>query len=165
MMHDTDRKILQILQDDARTSNAEIARRIGLAPSGVLERIRKLEARGLITGYSARLNARALGHGLCAFVFVQLDGKAGEVETAKRLARIRGTLEVHHVAGEDCFLVKVRVVDTEALGKLLTKGIGSLPHVRSTRTTIVLETTKETAAIPLDEPSGTSDRGSGRARS
>jgi Lrp/AsnC family leucine-responsive transcriptional regulator len=163
-MNDSDIQILKILQGNARTSNAEIARRIGLAPSAVLERIRKLESRGLIAGYTARLNARALGRGLCAFVFVRLDGKAGEVEAAQRIARVPETLEVHHVAGEDCFLVKVRISDTEALGKLLSHTFGAIPHVRSTRTTIVLETAKETTAISLDGAGEATEGGGDSAR-
>lgn len=150
-INDTDRRILEFLQDDARTSNAEIARRIGLAPSAVLERIRKLETAGIIRGYTARLDAQALGQGLCAFVFVRTDDMAGEAETAARISRLPGILEVHHIAGEDCFLVKARARDTEALGRLLSKGIGSIPHVRSTRTTIVLETVKESTAIRVEE--------------
>jgi Lrp/AsnC family transcriptional regulator, leucine-responsive regulatory protein len=109
MIDATDRQILDILQKDARTSNAEVARRVGMAPSAVSERIRKLEERGVIAGYSARLNARALGLGLLAFVLVRSDEKLGAPETEARLAEIPEAQEVHHIAGEDCFLVKVRL--------------------------------------------------------
>jgi len=70
MIDDIDGKILSILQSDARTSNAEIARRLAMAPSAILERIRKLETRGLIEGYEARLNPKALDMGLLAFIYV-----------------------------------------------------------------------------------------------
>jgi len=144
-----DLTILDSLQRDARMSNAELARRVEMAPSAVLERVRKLEEHGVIARYEARLDPRALGAGLAAFVFVRTDEPVGARETEKALAAIRQVQEVHHVAGEDCFLVKVRVADTQALGTLLRDCIGAIPTVRSTRTTIVLQTVKETGNIPV----------------
>lgn len=150
MIDNNDRQILAILQENARTPNAEIARRVGMAPSAIFERIRKLEERGVIEGYAARLSGRTLRRGLLAFVFVRAEERVGAPETAALLAEIPEVQEVHHVAGEDCFLVKVRVADTEELGRLLRERVGVISTVRSTRTTIVLETVKETAALPLD---------------
>src|SRR5216684_2970813 len=98
MIDDIDTKILMIMQENARISNAEIARQVGMAPSGVLERIRKLEEEGIIRGYSPQLNAKALGHGLLAFVFVRTEDIQGEHVTALKLAQIPGVQEVHHVA-------------------------------------------------------------------
>jgi Lrp/AsnC family transcriptional regulator, leucine-responsive regulatory protein len=144
-----DAKILTILQENARTPNAEIARQVGLAPSAVFERIRKLEERGTIEGYTIRTNARNLGLGLLCFMFVRSDERGGGVETAERLAAIPEVLEVHHVAGEDCFLVKVRTEDTDALGRLLREKLGRIKSITSTRTTIVLDTVKETGIIPV----------------
>src|SRR5882672_4822289 len=100
MIDDIDLRILTIMQENAKTSNAEIARRMDMAPSGVLERIRKLEERGIIKGYLPQLNAKALGHGLLAFVFVRTDETAAEHETARKLSEIPEVQEVHHVAGE-----------------------------------------------------------------
>ncbi len=160
MIDNIDDRILTILQQDARTSNAEIARRIGMAPSAVFERIRKLEERGVITGYFARIDPRARGLGLLAFVFVRASERGGEPETRTRLAELAEVQEVHHVAGEDCFLVKVRAADTESLGRLLRDRIGAIETVHGTRTTIVLETVKETTELPsLDarEPTSHSD--------
>jgi Lrp/AsnC family leucine-responsive transcriptional regulator len=145
----TDRAILDLLQANARISNADIARQIGMAPSAILDRIRKLEARGVIRGYEARLDSHALGLGLVAFVFVKTEERVGSVATGEFLARIPEVQEVHHVAGEDCYLVKVRVENTEALGRLLRDRFGSLPSVRNTRTTIVLNTVKDSALLPL----------------
>jgi len=101
-MDSTDHQILEILQQNARTSNAEIARRVGMAPSAVFERIRKLEERGVIAGYQARLDARALGLPLVAFVFVRTAEPPGECVAAARLSAVPGVQEVHHIAGEDC---------------------------------------------------------------
>lgn len=145
----TDRELLRLLQENARTANAELARRVGMAPSAVLERVRKLEERGVIRGYAARIEPRALGLGLTAFLFVRAEERVGAPETAELLAALPEVLEVHHVAGEDCFLVKVRVEDTEALGRLLRERVGSIPTVRSTRTTIVLGTVKEDGVLPI----------------
>lgn len=153
-MDTVDTVILTILQDNARTSNAEIARQIGMAPSGVLERIRKLEAKGLIRGYQAQLDPHPLGLGLLAFVAVRSDERLGEQQTGEQLAAMPEVQEVHHIAGEDCFLVKVRASDTEALGRILRERFGAIPSVRSTRTTIVLSSLKETARLPLPPADG-----------
>lgn len=149
---ETDLHILALLQENARISNAEVARQVGLAPSATLERMRKLEARGLVRDYVARIDPRPLGYGLLAFVFVRSDERIGEPETARRLAEIPQVQEVHHIAGEDCYLVKVRAADPEQLGRLLRERFGAIPSVRSTRTTIVLETVKECPRLPLPVP-------------
>lgn len=155
MIDDIDRQILTILQDNARTSNAEIARQVGMAPSAILERLRKLEERGVIEGYVARVNPEALGLTLTAFVFVRADERAGAVATAERLAQIDEVQEVHHVAGEDCFLVKVRTAGTRALGELLREKFGAIDTIRSTRSTIVMDTIKE--SWTLHAPRGDDD--------
>lgn len=148
MIDETDIRIVEILQQNARTPNAEIARQVGMAPSAILERIRKLEERGVIQGYTARVNPEAYGVGLTAFVFVRADERAGAPMTADRLAEIPEVQEVHHVAGEDCFLAKVRVKNPRALGELLQKKFGAIETIRGTRSTIVLDTVKETALLP-----------------
>lgn len=142
MIDDTDRRILDLLQTDARIANAAIARDVGLAPSAVFQRIRKLEESGIIQGYHAHLDPTALGQGLLAFITVQTGEGARAKETAAMLAGIREVLEVHRVVGEDCFFLKVRVRDAEALGALLDEKLQRLPPVASTRTTIVLSTAK-----------------------
>lgn len=152
MIDDIDRKILDILQENARTSNAEIARQVGLVPSAILERIRKLEERGVIEGYGVRVSPDAYGLALTAYVFVQADERGGAITTAERLLEIPGVQEIHHVAGEDCFLVKVRAAGTRALGGLLRDRFGAIDSIRSTRTTIVLETIKDSWRVSPPEP-------------
>lgn len=149
MLDATDLRILDILQQDARTSNAEIARQIALAPSAVFQRIRKLEENGVISGYHARIDPAALDLGLLAFVSVQTTEGARAQETADLLASIREVVEVHRVVGDDCFLLKVRVRDTAALGALLDEKIQTLGPVASTRTTIVLSSSKDGRALPI----------------
>jgi Lrp/AsnC family transcriptional regulator, leucine-responsive regulatory protein len=152
MIDEIDRQILNILQQNARTSNAEIARQIDMAPSAVLERIRRLEAKGVIQGYEARINPEALGLGVLAFVFVRSRDFDGEAKTVELLSQIPEVQEAHHIAGEDCFLLKVRMPDAKSLGRLLRERIGSTGDVQSTRTTIVLETVRESARLPLESP-------------
>jgi Lrp/AsnC family leucine-responsive transcriptional regulator len=146
---ETDLRILQILQANARETQADIARAVGLAPSAVLERIRKLESRALIRGYSADVDPRAVDRGMLAFVAVRSEEPPGVDTVARELSRWPDVLEVHHVAGDDCYLVKVRARDAEHLGSILRTRIGRIPGVRSTRTTIVLETVKETHRLPI----------------
>lgn len=152
MIDQTSRVILETLQSDARISNAEIGRRIGLAPSAVFERIKKLEERGAVRGYNANIDPAAVDLGLLAFVLVRADERGGAPRTEAALVAIPEVQEVHHVAGEDCFMLKVRARDTAALNDLLANQIGSLDSVRSTKTTIVLRTAKETSTIPIASP-------------
>lgn len=122
-----------------------------MAPSATYERTRKLEDRGVVHRYEARVTPEEVDLGMVAFLFVRSSGKPGELETGEDLARIPNVQEVHHVAGEDCFLAKVRVRDAQDLSRLMREQIGKIDSVQSTRTTIVLETIKETAALPVDQ--------------
>ncbi|MGE0641717.1 MAG: Lrp/AsnC family transcriptional regulator [Thermoanaerobaculia bacterium] len=148
-MDEKDLQILTILQNDARTSNAAIARRLGMAASAVLERIRKLEQKGVILGYHARLDPDALGSGLLAFVHVQVDDRQEEESTGELLSRLPQVQEVHHIAGEDCYFVKLRCSSTAELGRILQHDLGAFSSIRRTRTTIALGTLKETLALPV----------------
>ncbi|KAB2964452.1 MAG: Lrp/AsnC family transcriptional regulator [Thermoanaerobaculia bacterium] len=154
MLDERDLQILDLLQRDARTSNAELGRTLGIAPSAVLERIRKLERRGVIRGYAARLDPALVGSGLLAYIFVQADEQPGGDDLGERLAGLHEVQEVHHVAGEDCYLVKVRCASTEELGRLLKERVGVLPEVRRTRTTVVLGTIRESGDVPLPAVAG-----------
>jgi Lrp/AsnC family leucine-responsive transcriptional regulator len=145
----TDRRILDALQRSGRVTQVEIAREVGMAPSAVLERMRKLEARGVIRGYTAILDPKAAGLAMLAFVAVRTTEVAGEDKVGRDLAKVPEVLEVHHVAGDDCFLVKIRSRDAEHLGELLKTRIGRISGVRSTRTTIVLGSLKESQRLPL----------------
>lgn len=150
MFDEIDLQILSIVQESARTNNAEIARQVGMAPSAVLERIRKLEKKGVIESYQARLSPEALGLDLLAFVFVKTDETLAQLSTGDALAAIPEVQEVHHVAGEDCYLIKVRSRSPEALSRLLRGKLGEIPSVISTRSTIVLHTVKESGCLPVD---------------
>src|SRR5690606_36697824 len=79
------------------------------------------------------------------------DERITAIEAGQQIAANPGVQEIHHIAGEDCYLVKVRSRDTESLGRLLREQFGTIPFVRSTRTTIVLETVKETSHLPVEQ--------------
>jgi Lrp/AsnC family leucine-responsive transcriptional regulator len=145
-----DLQILDLLQANARMPQAEIARTVGLAPSAVLERLRKLEARGVIRGYSARVDPKALDQRLLAFVALRTADRPGEARVARAIAEVPEVLEVHHVAGDDCLLLKVRARDPEHLAQILRDRLGRLDGVASTRTTIVLESIKESMSLPIE---------------
>lgn len=153
MLDARDRKILALLQDDARMPSAEIARRLGMAPSAIHERLKKLES-GAISGYETRLDPKALGLNLIAFIFVKTAGGVGDWGTGEQLAKIREVQEVHSIAGQDCYLVKVRVQDPEALGRLLRERFGKIKTIVSTNSVIVLSTLKESGQLPLPAESG-----------
>ena len=145
-----DRRLLEILQKEGRMSNADLARAVKMAPSAVFERIRRLERDGVIRGYGAQLDPRALERPLLAFVLVRTDERTGENTAGAELARVPEVMEVHHVAGQDSYLVKVRVKDPESLGRLLRERFGAIRGVRSTMSTIALETLKEHWELPIE---------------
>ncbi|RYF99688.1 MAG: Lrp/AsnC family transcriptional regulator, partial [Chitinophagaceae bacterium] len=122
-----------------------------MAPSAVLERVKKLEQREIIRGYHTRINASALQQKLLAFIFIRSEGM-GSMQTAEAIAAIEEVQEVHHVAGEDCFLIKIRTADSAALMDIMRTKLSTIPTISSTRTTIVLETRKEENSIVIPKP-------------
>ena len=143
LLDKTDLHILRLMQENARISNADMARELGMAPSGVLERVKKLEQKQVLLQYTARINPLAVGQKLLAFIFMKAADSPGCNDTAKLLAQIPEVQEVHHVAGDDCYLVKVRTYDSSKLMELMRSKFSKIPNLLSTRTTIVLETVKE----------------------
>ncbi|GAB6144316.1 Lrp/AsnC family transcriptional regulator [Desulfocicer niacini] len=150
-MDHIDFKILKILQTKARVPNVEVAREVGMAPSAVLERIKKLEAQGIIDGYEVRLNPDRFGGALIAFLHIRLTRDALIQDTATKLAKLPSIQEVHYIAGEECLMAKARIADITALETLLNTRINPMASVARTKTAIVLSTFKETAKIPLPE--------------
>ncbi|OGU54004.1 MAG: hypothetical protein A2V66_17795 [Ignavibacteria bacterium RBG_13_36_8] len=142
-MDKTDEKIISLLKTNARTSNAEIARQIGIVPSAVLERIRKLEEKGIIKQYTAVINPEKTGKSVLAYLQITTNEKPGEECSADCLSKLPEVHELHHVAGEYCYLLKVRTEDNQALSKFLKDKIAMLTSVTNIKTTIVLETVKE----------------------
>ena len=149
-MDNVDRKIMNIIQENAKISNIDIARNLGMAPSSIVERIRRLERRGYVKSYEARLDHRKLGLNLTAFIWLDTDEKIGVSEVGAKLIDFPEIQEVHDVSGEYCYLLKVRVADTDALADLMTR-IGQLPLVRKSHTTLVLKTEKESCRLFIPE--------------
>ena len=157
MIDAIDKAILNILQQDGRTSNAEIARQVNLAPSAVLERIKKLEERRIIRGYSADVDSKALNYGLTSIIAVRTS-ECGE-GVGEQLAAVPEVQEVHEVAGDDCFYIKVLTKDAESLGLFLREKIKAIPNVVNTRTTVVLKTFKEGTLVPIEQGDLTKAKG------
>jgi Lrp/AsnC family leucine-responsive transcriptional regulator len=141
-------EILNILQKKARIPNVEVSRQVGLAPSAVLERIRKMEKQGIIDGYEVRLNPEQFNRAQVAFVHIKTNPAMSD-KVGNELSLIPEIQEVHFVSGSDCYLVKIRSADTTALGQLLQEKITTIDGVLSTSTETVLATIKETSRIPL----------------
>ena len=139
-----DLSILEQMQANARISNADLARELGMAPSAVLERVKKLEQKEVIRRYTTDINPAAVGQKLLAYIFIRTtQGFTCCTNTAALLAAIPEVQEVHHIAGEDCFLIKVRTADASSLMELMRTKMQQIPNIASTKTTIVLETAKE----------------------
>ncbi len=146
-----DRKILRHLQIDGRISNLKLAEAVHLSPTAVLERVRRLTRDGYVLGYEARLNPRLLGAGLMVFVEVLLDRTVHDVMDAfKAAVQVRPEiLECHLVAGGFDYLLKTRVADMTAYREFIGTVIWALPGVRETRTYVVMEEVKNSAAIDI----------------
>jgi len=150
-MDATDFKIVKILQNKARIPNVEVARQIGMAPSAVLERIKKLEAQGIIDGYEVRLNPERFNRSMIAFVKIRVRDASAIRKTGRELAELAAVQEVHFLAGNDSLLVKLRVSDTNELETLLMTEISAIRSILSTKTEIALATFKETARISVTD--------------
>jgi len=163
-LDDIDRQLLEELQDDAKISLKKVGERVGLSAPAAMERVRKLEQAGVITGYFAQVDARRVGLDISAFIGVDLrsDTIPAFEEWADAVAQI---LECHHITGGHTLLLKVKTRNTRALEKLISR-IRALPGVEATETMVVLSTHTERTQIPLDfpdEPPYEARRG-GRAR-
>jgi Lrp/AsnC family leucine-responsive transcriptional regulator len=140
-VEDTDREIVRLLTRDGRMSYTDLARTTGLSTSAVHQRVRRLEQRGVITGYNAVVSSDAVGLPLMAFISVTpLDPSAPD-DAPERLAELPEIEACHSVAGEESYILKVRVATPGALEDLLAR-IRSVANV-STRTTVVLSTPYE----------------------
>lgn len=148
-LDDIDLAILNALQRNGHLSHAEVGRLVGLAVSSVNERIRKLVQRGIIAGWSARLDPAALGLDLLAFVYVLIDRPENSGAFLDVVAQVPEVQECHHIASDWNFLLKVRVHNTAAFEALLTNRLKSIPGVLRTQTVISLTSHKDSAALPL----------------
>ncbi len=143
VLDERDQHILDLVQRDAKLPQAEIARRVGLSPAAVNERLKKLENAGVIRRYVAVVDPPAVGATVTAFVEVFIEHPRYEAAFIERLLALDEVLECHHVTGEFSLLLKVRVRDMEGLQQLLLRQFNAHEGVRQTRTVMVLSTVKE----------------------
>ena len=132
---------------DAAVSNAEIARQVGLAPSAISERLKRLRANGVIKGYNVRLDPKILGKPLLAFIFVTDAKPSKGFDTAAALSQVTGLEELHKIAGDDCYLLKVRAAGTDELNAIIEEQINPVQSVTRVRTTIVLNSVTERSCL------------------
>jgi len=148
-----DRKILSILQENGRITNVKLAAEVGLSPPTVLERVRKLEERGIIEKYVALVDPAKVGLGLCAFVQVSLS-----FHRRKEIDRFRDqvldfpeVLECYHVAGQGDYLLKIASKDIQAYRDFLVTRLTTLEVVQRVQTMIVFETMKRDTKLSVEE--------------
>jgi Lrp/AsnC family leucine-responsive transcriptional regulator len=152
MVDEIDRKILDLLQCSAKLSNAEIAEKVGLTVSSVHERVKKLERKGIIKGYVAVVDSDKLGKPLLAFTRLTVSSHEGSKTTIRDLCeREPDILECHNVAGEDCYILKLRAEGPRELERLLVAIKASAESSRSV-TNIVLSSFKESLRITPAPP-------------
>ncbi|ANN70475.1 winged helix-turn-helix transcriptional regulator [Bordetella bronchialis] len=147
----TDYKILDILQRDGRIAITELAAKVNLSATPCAERVRRLERDGVITGYHAHLNPRALGRELLVFLEIKLSAKSGDVfdKVRAELLKVPEVLECHLVSGEFDYLVKARLTAMSAYRRLLGDLLKRLPASASSHSYVVMEEVKETLALVL----------------
>ncbi len=149
MLDSIDIAILSILQHHGRRHLAEIAKEVDLSPPTVMERVKKLEARGIIKGYHALLDAKKLGRDIMAFIGVSIGHQRYIDVFATHMVEQRDVLECHHVTGDESFILKVKTSNTTSLEKILGE-IRSMEGVTGTVTKIVLSTPKESQVLEID---------------
>jgi len=149
----TDRRLLALLQEDSRISNADLAARIGLSPSPTLARVRKLERAGVVTRYTALLDARKVGYGALAFVRVAiaLHRKNAIREFEQAVHRLPEVVECYHITGDADYLLKVVVRDIEAYKDFIINHVTALPGVRRVNTSFVLSAVASHKPLKIPE--------------
>lgn len=147
-LDDTDIHILGLLQDDCRTPLARIGEHVGLSAPAVLERIKKLEAASVVTGYHATIDGRKIGLDVTAFIGVVSSDPDSIGHFEQQVTSLPDVLECHHVTGAFTFLLKIKTGSTSSLERLITQ-IRSMDGVARTETTVVLSTHVERVQLGL----------------
>jgi Lrp/AsnC family transcriptional regulator, leucine-responsive regulatory protein len=148
-----DLQILDLLQQDGRMSNADLAQRVGLTAPTVLRRVKLLEERGVIRGYAAQIDPLALGLNVTAFILLETNAGCDLDGISRYLTGLPGVLEIHRLIGEWCFLLKVRTHSPQTLEDLIYRVLRHHPGVRRTHSTLATSAALETTALPI--PVGT----------
>ena len=150
-LDDIDREIIRILQTDGRITNNQLAQRINLTTSPTLERVRRLERLGIIEGYSAKINAEAVGNDLIVFCLVSLALHQWQTveEFSKEIQKVPEVLACYHITGDADFLLQVVVADTHEYQQILKEKLTQLPGIQKIHTSVVLSTLKEQSALSI----------------
>ncbi len=151
-LDEIDLRILAELQGDGRMTNVELARRVGISPPPCLRRLRALEEAGVVEGYSAKLNPKALGYEVTVFAMVGLDSQA-DADLRAFEERVRGwpnVRECYMLNGEIDFLLKIVAHDLAQFQRFLTEQLTAAPHVASVKTSFTIRTTKSVSGVPLE---------------
>ncbi|MEO8240747.1 MAG: Lrp/AsnC family transcriptional regulator [bacterium] len=147
----TDRRILGVLQKDARITNAVLSEQVNLSPSACHRRVQRLEQDGFIAAYVALLNARKMGRPTTVFVEITLQSQAEDLLDAfeREVARIPDILECHLMAGTADYLIKIIAEDTEDFARIHRRFLSRLPGVRQMQTSFALRTVVQTTALSV----------------
>lgn len=146
-----DRHVLEILQENAKITNAQLSKEIGLSPAPTLERVKKLEQSGIIKSYHAQLDPKKIGLGVTTFVQVSLVGHKKFVTESfvQKVNEIPEIIECHHITGTGDFLLKVISRDISSYQTLMLEKINEIEEVSSTQTMVILSTFKESKSLPI----------------
>ncbi len=152
-LDNTDRKILEILQSNAKITNAQLSKDIGLSPAPTLERVKKLENSGIIKSYHARLDTAHIGLGVSTFVQVTLKGhnKKNIDFFLAEINSIPEVIECHHITGSGDFILKVISSDIASYQKLMLEKVSEIEVVDSLQSMVILSTFKDSKVMPIPE--------------
>lgn len=147
----TDRKILEILQENAKITNAQLSKEIGLSPAPTLERVKKLENAGVIASYHAKLNPQEIGLGVSTFVQVTLVGHKKDYISSfvERIHKIPEVVECHHITGQGDFFLKIVAQDIQSYQKLVLEVISEIPEIDDMQSIVILSTFKDSKVMPI----------------
>ena len=147
----TDKKILELLQKNAKITNAKLSKEIGLSPAPTLERVRKLEARGIISGYHAKLNMSKIGLGVSTFVMVSLKGhnKKNLKSFLDKIKDVENIVECHHITGSGDFILRIVAEDIESYQELMLDKVSEIEVTDSLQSMVILSTFKDNKVIPV----------------
>lgn len=146
-----DKKILTILQRNAKITNAKLSHEIGLSPAPTLERVRKLEINGIIKGYHAKLDKSKIGLGVSTFVLVTLKGHNKKNINAflDKIKNVENIIECHHITGSGDFILKVVAKNIESYQELMLDKVSEIEVTDSLQSMVILSTFKENKAMPV----------------
>lgn len=146
-----DRKILRMLQENSKITNAYLSKQIGLSPAPTLERVRKLEKKGIISGYHAQLNLSKIGLGVSTFVLVSLKehNKKNINIFLDKINKVKNVIECHHITGTGDFILKVVSENIASYQKLMVDKVSEIEATDSLQSMVILSTFKDNKVMPI----------------